>query len=95
MKKLLTILTIAAVAAGSAYAGCGKTETDKGTVSSIDTEKKQITIQTAEGKTVTRTLTPSSKITAKDGKAAEGSALKGKTVAVVSEHGKVQTVSES
>ncbi len=95
MKKLLTILTIAAVAAGSAYAGCGKTVTDKGTLESINTEKKEVVIKTADGKSVTRTLTPATATTGKDGKTAAADSLKGKTVSVVSEHGKVNTISES
>ena len=95
MKKLLCTLTIVALSAGSAFAGCGKTETDNGTLQSYDAEKKQITIQTAEGKSVTRTLTPTTKTTAKGGAEAKADALKGKMVAVVSEHGKVQTIAES
>jgi hypothetical protein len=95
MKKFLSTLAIITLTAGAAFAACGKTETDKGTLQSYDAEKKQVTVQTAEGKTVTRTVTPTSKMMAKDGKAAEAAALKGKTVSVVSEHGKVQTISES
>ena len=95
MKKLISTLAVLALSAGVAFAACGKTETDKGTVQTYDAEKKQIVIQTAEGKSVTRTLTPTTKATAKDGTAAKTDALKGKTVSVVSEHGKVQTISES
>jgi hypothetical protein len=95
MKKFLTILTVTALTAGAAIAGCGKTETDKGTLQTYDAEKKQVTIATADGKTVTRTLTPTSKATSKDGKDAQADSLKGKTVSVVSEHGKVQTIAES
>ena len=95
MKNLFTAVTIIALTAGSAIAGCGKTETDNGTLQTYDAEKKQVTIATADGKTVTRTLTPSTKTTAKDGTTAMADALKGKTIAVVSEHGKIQTISES
>jgi hypothetical protein len=82
MKKLITTLAVLAIS-------------DKGTLQSIDAEKKTVTIKTAEGQTVTRTLTPATKTTGKDGKEAKADALSGKTVAVVSEHGKVQTISES
>ena len=95
MKKLLSTLAIVAITGGAAFAGCGKTETDKGTLQTYDAEKKSVTIATADGKTVTRTLTPTTKATAKDGKAAQADALKGKMVSVVSEHGKIQTISES
>ncbi len=84
MKKLLTILTLVAFSSGAAIAGCGKTVTDEGKLSSINAEKKEITITTADGKSVTRTLTP--------GTTGADAALVGKAVKVVSEHGKVQTV---
>lgn len=95
MKTLLTTLVLVAFGASAAFAACGKTETDKGLLQSMNAESKQITIQTADGKSVTRTLTPTSKMTGKDGAVATGDALKGKTVSVVSEHGKVQTVAEA
>ena len=94
MKKLLSILTIVAFAATAAYAGCGKKETDSGTLKSVDAEKKQITVEVA-GKAVNRTLTPSTKTTAKDGSEAKIDALVGKAVKVVSEPGKIDTVSEA
>lgn len=95
MKKLLSILTIVAFTAGASYAGCGKTETDAGTLQSINSDTKEVTIKTADGKTVNRTLTPSTKATAKDGKDAKADSLVGKSVKVVSEHGKVQSISEA
>jgi len=84
MKKLLTILTVVAFSAGAAVAGCGKTVTNEGKLSSINTEKKEIAIEEKDGKTVTLKLTPSS--------TGATDALVGKAVKVVSEHGKVQTV---
>ncbi len=84
MKKLLTILTLVAFSAGSAIAGCGKTVTNEGKLSSIDKEKKEIAIEGKDGKTVTLTLTP--------GSTGATDELVGKNVKVVSEHGKVQTV---
>ncbi len=84
MKKLLTIVTLVAFSAGAAIAGCGKTVTNEGKLSSINKEKKEIAIEGKDGKTVTLTLTP--------GTTGADEALVGKNVKVVSEHGKVQTV---
>ncbi len=86
MKKLLAILTIVAVSAGSSFAACGKKVTDEGKLTSFNAEKKELTITTADGKTVTRVLTPST--TGAD-KAAD---LVGKSVKVVSEHNKADSV---
>ncbi len=86
MKKLLTIITLVAFSAGSAFAACGKKVTDEGKLKSFNAEKKEVTIEVAGGKTVARTMTPDSKVT---GKIEE---LVGKAVKVVSEHGKVDSV---
>ena len=85
MKKLLTLIAALSIAASAAYAGCGKTETTKGTLEKYDAEKKAITVKDAEGKSVVLTLTPSSK-------AANLSALIGKKVTVVSSHKKIESV---
>jgi hypothetical protein len=84
MKKLLTIVTLVAFSAGAAIAGCGKTVTNEGKLSSINKETKEIAIQEKDGKTVTLKLTP--------GTTGANDDLVGKNVKVVSEHGKVQTV---
>jgi hypothetical protein len=86
MKKLLAIITIVAVSAGSSFAACGKKVTDEGKLTSFNAEKKELTITTADGKTVTRMLTPS---TTGGDKAAD---LVGKAVKVVSEHNKADSV---
>lgn len=87
MKHILTIVAALSLALGSSFAGCGKTETDKGKLKAVNAEKKQITIDVA-GKEVNRTLTPSTK-------GADGlDKLVGKEVTVVSSHGKVESVSK-
>lgn len=87
MKHILTIVAALSLALGSSFAGCGKTETDKGKLKAVNAEKKQITIDVA-GKEVNRTLTPSTK-------GADGlDKLVGKSVTVVSSHGKVESVSK-
>jgi len=87
MKKLLTLIAALTIAAGAAYAACGKTETTKGTLQDYDAETKAITVKDAEGKAVKLTLTPSVKGDIK--------ALVGKTVTVISEHKKVSSVTGS
>jgi len=84
MKKLLAILTIVAISAGSSFAGCGKKVTDEGKLTSFDAEKKELIITTADGKTVTRVLTPAVTTKVED--------LVGKSVKVVSEHNKVDSI---
>jgi len=86
MKKILAILTIVAVSAGSSFAACGKKVTDEGKLTSFNAEKKELTITTKDGKTVNRMLTPDTTVT---GKIEE---LVGKSVKVVSEHNKADSV---
>ncbi len=87
MKHLLTILTALALTLGSSFAGCGKIDTDKGKLKSVNKEGKSITVEVA-GKEVKRTLTPSSK------GADELDKLVGKDVVVTSSHGKIESVSK-
>jgi hypothetical protein len=84
MKHILTILATLSLALGSSFAGCGKIDTDKGTLKSVNAEAKSITV-TVSGKDVKRTLTPSSKTEGID-------KLVGKNVVVTSSHGKVEAV---
>ena len=89
MKKLLTILTLVALSAGTTFANCGKKVTDEGKLKSFNADKKEITIEIAEGKTVARVMTPDTKVT---GKIED---LIGKSVKVVSEHNKLDSVTGS
>ena len=85
MKKILTLLAMAALTLG-AQAGCGKTTTNEGTLKSFDAESKKLVIASADGKTATVTVTPSTTGADKLGD------LVGKAVKVVSEHGKATSV---
>ncbi len=86
MKNILSILTVLALAA-AAQAGCGKTESSKGTVKSYDAEKKALVV-TVGGSDKTFTLTPE---TEGADKAAD---LKGKSVEVnVDKHVKTKVIS--
>ncbi len=95
MKKLLTIIALAIFTTAASQAACGTKVTDEGTLKAVNADTKAITIETADGKTVSRTLTPTSTSAGKDGKAAEASALVGKKVKVVSEHNKIDSLAEA
>ena len=85
MKKFLTIVCALALSI-SVQAACGKKVTAEGTLKSFDAESKKATIAAADGKTTTVTLTPAT--TGGD----QAASLVGKTVTVVSEHGKADSI---
>ncbi|MDG2213170.1 MAG: hypothetical protein P8M70_05030 [Verrucomicrobiota bacterium] len=94
MKKILSILAVAAIAA-PAYAGCGKKVASVGTLSSYDAKTKTLTMKVmrtsdpkANKKATKITLTPSSKVM---GDAALDK-LVGAQLSVVSEHGKADYI---
>lgn len=86
MKKFLALIAIVSLSAGSAFAGCGKTTTSEGTLKSFDAATKQLVVEEKGGKATTITLTPST--TGADAIAT----MVGKSVKVVAEHGKAQSV---
>lgn len=86
MKQFLTILAIASLSLGSAYAGCGKKVTNEGTLKSFDAATKTVTVEGKDGKAATITLTPAT--TGAD----KAATLVGKAVKVVSEHGKADSI---
>ncbi|MXZ35017.1 MAG: hypothetical protein F4X19_02645 [Acidobacteria bacterium] len=90
--KLFVSMILAAVLAfgvslGPAYAGCGKKVTNKGTLKSVDADKKTIVVA-AKGEETKLSLTTGTKAIGAD-KVAD---MKGKMVKVISEHGKVDSV---
>ncbi|MBL9205652.1 MAG: hypothetical protein JNN01_11240 [Opitutaceae bacterium] len=85
MKTFLTLVASLTLATGIAYAGCGKKETTTGILEKYDATAKALVVKGADGKSVSLTLTP-------DSKAANVQALVGKTVTVVSEHKKIDSV---
>ena len=95
MKKLLALFVAAAIAAGSAYANCGMKNTDSGKLTSYDKESKAIVVELADVKTATYTLTPTTTSMDAAGKTAKIEDLVGKAVQVVSEHKKVDSVTET
>ncbi len=92
MKTILSIFAALAVA-GGAYAGCGKKVTDAGTLKSYDAETKSIVVA-VDDKEVTLTVTPTTVAKDKEGAEATLEGLVGKTVNVISEHKKVDSVTE-
>lgn len=86
MKKFLTLIALVTLSAGSAFAGCGKTTTSEGTLKSYDAATKTVVVEAKDGKATSITLTPST--TGADAVAT----LVGKSVKVVAEHGKAQSV---
>jgi len=60
MKNTLSILSVLALAA-AAHAGCGKTATIEGKLSSFDAEKKVLVVTDKAGKDSSITLTPETK----------------------------------
>lgn len=86
MKSILLIAATVCFISGSAFAGCGKTVTDKGNLKSFDAGSKQLVVEGKGGKEVTLTLAPGAE-------GADGVAdLVGKKVVVESEHKKVTSV---
>lgn len=86
MKKFLVLTAIVTLSLGSAFAACGKKVTNEGTLKSFDDKTKTLVVESKDGKAATITLTPTT--TGADAVAA----LVGKSVKVVSEHGKADSV---
>lgn len=89
MKKFLALTAIVTLSLGSAYAGCGKKVTNEGTLKSYDATTKTLTVEGKDGKAATITLTPSTE------GADKAATMVGKSVKVVSEHGKADSIAAS
>jgi hypothetical protein len=94
MKKIIALFVASIIAAGSAQAMCGKKVTDSGTLKSYNKDSKSIVVQLA-GSTAEITLTPSTETKDATGKVAKLEDLIGKSVTVVSEHKKADSVQEA
>ena len=88
MKQILGIMAAIAIAAGSAYAGCGKKVTVTGKLS-YDKDTKTLTV---EGVKKPIKLQATTKVKDAEGKEAEIADLDGKKVDVVHEHNKADSV---
>jgi hypothetical protein len=87
MKQFLSLITLIALSAAPAFAGCGKVVTSEGKLKSFDAGTKTLVVEGKDGKTATITLTPTTK------GADSVSGLVGKAVKVESEHNKATSVS--
>ncbi|MEM9282941.1 MAG: hypothetical protein AAGA96_14025 [Verrucomicrobiota bacterium] len=94
MKKLLIAAIAIFCLAGVAQAGCGKTTTDSGTLSSYDDDTKTLVVS-VDGKDKKLTATSGMTVKDKDGNDIEIDSLIGKSVSVDSEHKKVSAVKAS
>ena len=101
MKYIITILTVLTLAAGSAWAGCGKKMSSIGKLESWDAETKKITIaimqssnpKELQSKSAKLTMTPDSSIVhAGKVDSVNIADVVGKNISVVSEHGKIDFV---
>ena len=92
MKKAFTLLGAAMFFVAAVVAGCGKKVNTAGKLEKADGETKQIVVK-VEDKSETLTLKADTKITDKDGKEVKIADLVGKSVKVVSEHKKVDSIS--
>ncbi len=88
MKQFIAILAAAMIAAGSAYAGCGKKVTVSGKLT-YDADAKTLTVK---GAPKPIKLQAGTKITGKDGAEAKIEDLDGKKVEIVHEHEKADSV---
>ena len=93
MNKIIALFVALTIAAGSASAMCGKKVTDTGTLKSYDKAAKSIVIQLT-GSTAEITLTPGTATKDMAGKMAKLEDLVGKSVTVISEHRKADSVQE-
>jgi hypothetical protein len=86
MKKFLSLAAILVMSATAAHAGCGKVVTTEGTLKAFDKESKTLSVEGADSKVVSITLTP----TTKGADLVAG--LVGKGIKVDAEHNKATLV---
>jgi len=92
MKKVLTLAVALMITLSAVYAGCGKKVNNTGKLKSFKAESKQI-IVVEGGKNIKLKLTPGTKFFASEGgKEVKAADLVGKSVKVVSEHKKVDSI---
>ena len=92
MRLILSLILAFGVAAGAAYAGCGKKVTSEGTLKKLDSDKKMIVVVDEGGEEVKLTVTMDTKVVGADGNEAALADLVGKNVTAISEHSKLDEV---
>ena len=93
--NLVSLLVVLVLCAGVAVAGCGHKETVEGTLQSVDEEANTVVVVGDDGKKVELGITAETKVTDAEGNEAELSKLIGKGVKVVSEHAKVDSITQT
>ncbi|MEK0444910.1 MAG: hypothetical protein RLZZ399_231 [Verrucomicrobiota bacterium] len=86
MKKFLALAAVTVLSVHVAHAGCGKVVTTEGKLKSFNAESKTLSVESADAKVVTITLTPSTK------GADLVAGLVGKAVKVDAEHNKATAI---
>jgi hypothetical protein len=94
LRALVCLVVALALATGAAYGACGKKDTTEGTLTSVDAATKTVVVKAADGKEVKLTMTATTAVKDAGGKSAEASALVGKSVKVVSEHAKIDSITQ-
>jgi outer membrane lipoprotein-sorting protein len=92
--RLLSLFVVLALCAGGAFAGCGHKDTVEGKLKSVDSDSNTVVVVVEDGKELKLTLTGETKVTDAEGNDAEASKLVGKEVKVVSEHAKVDSITQ-
>jgi hypothetical protein len=94
LKSLLCVVVVLALTAGATHAACGKKDTTEGTLTSMDADTKTVKVKAADGKEVKLTLTATTVSKDGSGETVDAKELVGKQVVVVSEHAKVDSITE-
>lgn len=92
--KSLILLVVLALCASAASAGCGEKTTHAGTLKSVDAENSTITV-VVDDKEINLTLTAETEVSDAEGNAVEVGSLVGKAVKVISEHEKIDSITQT
>jgi hypothetical protein len=95
LKSLICLVVVLALTAGAAYGACGKKDTVEGTLTSVDAATKTVMVKAADGKEVKLTLTATTEVKDAQGAKVEAAKLVGKSVKVVSEHAKIDSITQA
>jgi len=93
LMKAFGLLVVLTLCAGVASAGCGTKETQAGTLKSVDADNGTVVLVVEENE-VELTLTVETQVTDAEGNAVEPASLVGKSVKVVSEHAKIDSIEQ-
>jgi hypothetical protein len=94
MTKVISLLVVLALCAGGAFANCGHKETDEGTLKAVNADSNSVVVVDADGNEHELTLTAETQVTDAEGNETEVAELVGKKVKVVSEHAKIDSITQ-